>query len=377
MKYGHLERVSLVLRALSPVFIGSGERLNKKEYIFDVQNRQIHFPDLPRLVSFLKKRSLLSAYENFLANPRLNDLQAFLADRRVTADDYCHFVQYSIDAGEAVRAGNFREVLIFVKDPEGKPYIPGSSLKGAIRTALAAWLLQQGDWERDRSMVEKADSAVAPRRYLSRESDRLERRIFYRLNRRDRQGQQINNAVNDLMQAIRISDSRPLSYDNLTLVGKYDRKPDGTVSPIPIFRECLMPSSQACLEMTLDLPMLAQVGMDADTIEKALHYFAEQHYARFEQYFAELPEDADTAARQGVDVILGGGAGYVSKTVTYNLFPDRERALRIVSKIMVKHFPGHNHNSDVNRYKVSPHTLKTTVFREEYYPMGRCELLWQ
>ena len=52
MKFAHLERLNLTLRALAPVFIGSGEQLGKKEYIFDSPNALIYFPDFPRLVAF-------------------------------------------------------------------------------------------------------------------------------------------------------------------------------------------------------------------------------------------------------------------------------------------------------------------------------------
>ena len=53
MKYGHLEQFNLTLRVLSPVFIGSGRALSKKEYIFDPEEGTVSFPDFPRLVAFL------------------------------------------------------------------------------------------------------------------------------------------------------------------------------------------------------------------------------------------------------------------------------------------------------------------------------------
>ncbi|MEJ1731450.1 hypothetical protein SMA90_34510, partial [Escherichia coli] len=83
----------------------------------------------------------------------------------------------------------------------------------------------------------------------------------------------------------------------------------------------LKPDSEASLVITLDLPVLAKVGLTLGDIEKSLHSFADEYYANFEQHFAELSDDAPLAAQQGVDIILGGGAGYVSKTLTYNLFP--------------------------------------------------------
>ncbi|TEB14040.1 RAMP superfamily protein [Pelotomaculum sp. FP] len=376
MKYGHLERLNITLRSLSPVFIGSGERLNKKEYIFDAHKGVIYFPDFPRLVAFLKSRLLLPKYEEYLTQTRHNDFRAFLNENRIIEADYPSFISYSIAAGEASQAINFREVLTFIKDSEGHPYIPGSSIKGAIRTALAAYLIKKGDWDRLRLEIEGADSSVNARKYLARETSALEKRIFYRLGiQNPKDGQLIHSPINDLMQGIRISDSAPLSFENLVLTGKYDRKPDGAVNRLPIFRESLKPGSEAHLTMTLDKPMLAKVGLNLKSIEDALHSFADEHYANFEQCFAESSEDALVSAQQGVDIILGGGVGYVSKTITYNLFPQREQAVALATQIMVKQFPRHGHSKDAAMHQVSPHILKTTMYAGQYYQMGRCELI--
>ncbi|NMC26666.1 MAG: type III-A CRISPR-associated RAMP protein Csm5 [Syntrophomonadaceae bacterium] len=377
MRCGHLATINIKLRALAPVFIGSGERLKKKEYILDKQKGLIYFPDFPRMVSFLKQHSLLDAYENFLVNPNRGDFRAFLEENSVRAGDYTNFVNYSIDAGEAVRDVNFPEVLTFIKDPRGLPYIPGSSLKGALRTAVAADFLRKGDWERLRTGVERADDSKTPRWYMDRETKDLEKRVFYRLGiTNPKDGKEINSAVNDMMQGIRISDSAPIGFDCLTLAGKYDRKPDGSVNPLPIFRECLVPGTEACFTITLDKPVLDKVGLTIARIEEALNRFADDHYANYEQHFKELPSDADTAAKQGVDIILGGGSGYPSKTILYNLFGNRDRALPVVAKLMHRQFSSHSHGRDVTHYGVSPHILKTTLYKGAYYQMGRCELIF-
>ncbi|KAF1086195.1 RAMP superfamily protein [Sporotomaculum syntrophicum] len=60
----------------------------------------------------------------------------------VPENDYVTFVSYAIPAGEAVRAANFRELLTFFKDDKGRPDIPGSCVKGAVRTALVAQLMK-------------------------------------------------------------------------------------------------------------------------------------------------------------------------------------------------------------------------------------------
>lgn len=378
MKYGHLEMVKVKLRALGPVFIGSGQSFTKKEYILDTRQELIHFLDLSRFIVFLKERRLLPGYESFLLDQRAQDLQKFLNDNNVSPAEYGGFVSYTINAGEAVQNERFREVLTFIKDSQGYPYIPGSSLKGAVRTAIAAMMLAKGEWRREWRNIEQADDRVHPKKYLRWEAENLEKRIFQKLEYKDREGRIITNPINDLTRGIRISDSRPLDFENLTLAGKYDRKPEGDINSLPIFRECLAPGTEAHMTITLDLPVMKKAGLDLDGIKTALHHFADKHYENFEQYYAELPDDADISAQEGVDVILGGGAGFVSKTILYNLAENREKALQMTAKIMNKQFPpNHQHSKDVTFYKVSPHMLKTARYGGSNYQMGRCELIIQ
>ena len=197
-----------------------------------------------------------------------------------------------------------------------------------------------------RQDIERADTNINARRYLKREKDVLERQLYYRLQiRNPRDNRPVSGAINDFMQGIRISDSAPLDFSSLTLAGKYDRKPDGTVSPLPIFRECLKPDSEASLVITLDLPVLAKVGLTLGDIEKSLHSFADEYYANFEQHFAELSDDAPLAAQQGVDVYKRQGEElYLPKPILFVKNQNREgdaatkKALKGVEYIPLSYF---------------------------------------
>lgn len=376
MRYGHLERKKLILRTLSPIYIGSGQTLNKKEYIFDKEKETIHFVDLPALFSYLKRKNLLREYENFLLNRHRNDLLAFLQENNVEKEAFKSFIRYSIDGGEVAKEEKFKGVMTFIKDQEGRPYIPGSGIKGAIRTALAAYLLKKENLSYNKEEIGKAQIHRNPRAFLREKAGNLERKIFYKLDYKNQEnGEDKFNAINDFMRGIRISDSPPIDFQHLTLVGKYDRLPDGTVNKLSIYRECVAPGCEIEISMILEIPMLKAASIDGEIIEKALHSFADSHYENFEQYFKELNDDEDISTMAGVDFILGGGVGYPSKTIIYNLY-EREKALAIVSNYMMSSFQrNHNHHKDFSEYKVSPHTLKTAIYKGKYHQMGRCQLI--
>jgi len=379
--YGHLETIELILNTLSPVFIGSGRELSKKEYIFDKAEKIIHMPNLSGLISFLSERNLLTKYEEFLLQPEFNDLYVFLSKNGIAKKDYKAFVAYSIDAGEAAYSEKLRGILTFIKGADGKPYIPGSSLKGAIRTAIAAKMVKNGDFSNNIMSIEEAAKYYrGSKTYISREAQQLENRLFCTLGIKDPTNPdriRWDSILNDFMRGISISDSQPIAFENLTLCSKYDWLADGKVNILPIYRECLAPGTRVRFVMTLDIPVLKKAGIDKKFIEDALHKFSDFHYENYEQYFSKLGEDAVVTPKEGENIILGGGSGYVSKTLLYPLIQDRKKALKLVSTIMSKQFRDHNHGKDEIYYKVSPHTLKMALYKGRYYQMGRCELIFK
>ena len=71
-------------------------------------------------------------------------------------------------------------------------------------------------------------------------------------------------------------------------------------------------------------------------------------------------------------VYLGGGAGFVSKTIIYALFQKTE-GIKMIQNIFEKtDVPKvHKHGQDL-KYGVSPHILKCTHYRGKTVQMGLC-----
>ena len=55
---------------------------------------------------------------------------------------------YELDAAGVTRDDlNRRNIQAFIKDPYQKPYIPGSSLKGAVRNILLGMMIEQKEYD--------------------------------------------------------------------------------------------------------------------------------------------------------------------------------------------------------------------------------------
>jgi len=85
IKLDHLAKYRLVLTARSPVFIGSGLEVTKKEYYFDRRGKQVHILNLEKFIRLIIDKGLLDAYEKFILRGAYNVyLDGFFQDHNVS-----------------------------------------------------------------------------------------------------------------------------------------------------------------------------------------------------------------------------------------------------------------------------------------------------
>lgn len=360
----HLQHYTITITAEGPLFIGSGQSIGKKEYLFDPRRKRVSVPDMPKMCRFLQERRLMNAYESFMID-RTNgakDLSAWLRSQNIQEQECRPWIAYSIDSGDAVfEDRGKKEIAAFVKDPFGCPYVPGSSLKGALRTVLlaAAILDDPKDFQSNQKAILDGELSGGRQRVLKREVDQLEQKTFYTLGRDEKIRR---NAVNDMLSGLRIGDSAPLSVEDLTLCQKIDVLPDGQQRRLPILRECLKPGTVLRFPLTIDPRLFSRSPKE---LLQAAESFV-QNYDRC--YLRAFPVDDILG---GGNLYLGGGSGFVSKTVLYPLLG--ERGLRRTGEILSQQFRNHRHNQDIRR-GVSPHTLKCTKYQSRLYEMGACTM---
>lgn len=74
----HYWKVSLV--CLSPVFVGSGEKFKKSEYIYDKKAGEVYFLDESGWIRFLGRHGIMDDFSNaLLANPLHLNLFGYLS----------------------------------------------------------------------------------------------------------------------------------------------------------------------------------------------------------------------------------------------------------------------------------------------------------
>ena len=195
-----LQHYTITLHTEGPVFIGSGRTIGKKEYIYDRYANKVHIPNMEKMFAYFMKRGLLASYEEYLLNGKI-DFVYWLKDNRITEREFMPWIAYTMDSGDAViEQKSKKEILTSVKDAYGCPYVPGSSLKGKLRTLLARRSCVNGETLPDFS----ADGEVLLRMFGSSEPVRFARLQF--------------------------ADAFLLNYDQLKGVGVTEVKSENTIN---------------------------------------------------------------------------------------------------------------------------------------------------
>lgn len=361
-----LTKYDAEIEVIGPVFIGNGKEITKKEYLFFDNFQKIGVLDMPRFYSFLRRKGLQKKYEDFMMNNSGTDLRRWIRDNGLRAADVKPYMKYSIDVGDVDELGGKpKAVMEFIKDPYGKPYIPGSSIKGMLRTILLAYNIAADNKKyknNTQQLLENIEYKAERKKYLKNDAKNLESSAFYSLNRPDTKQ---NDAVNDILSGLIISDSDYLNVDDLVLCQKIERKPDGNEKGLPLLRECIKPGTKIKFTVTINNNLN---NIRKQDILNAVENFSDCYNKYFLSNFIGMDRVMDNT------VFLGGGSGFVSKTVIYPLLgkePGIDAAVKIFKNT---HVPKeHKHDKDKAMH-VSPHILKVTYIEGNVKQFGECRL---
>ncbi len=331
-----MKTYKIILEILTPLYIGNGTTLSKKDYVLRAGNVYVYEP--------IKLHGLLGVlYENFLMdNKTLTDL--LNNNRMVKNLDLKSALKHTVKSGDnSIKKSD--TINEFIKDAYGQPYIPGSSLKGAIRTALLAQEIRK-----NHSKFSQFRSEALNR---WSKSNQVEETAF---------GKIIDNKFKNL----RISDSRPTSPDNLILSKKIDVfKDNNSNNKLNLCRESLGPGTK--IEFDMSVLSDKEGVFTPENIMNAINEFTKEYKKRFLSKFNSFDEK-----HYGKNIIyLGGGTGFLTKTINYSLYGDK--ALEITANLLTNNFKRHNHRKDI-ALGISPRAKKCTKINNETMEIGICRM---
>ncbi len=236
--------MKLNLKTISPVAITDGNVLsNISDYYLD--NDAVHYIDNRKVESFfLKHPDLIEKFVNATLKSNENNRSNinFKADvlQKIMKVNPADYVKYSLPA-RGVPDSSKVQIKTIMKSA-GKPYLPGSSIKGAIKTALLYdWLIE----------------ANAGKNFLNNLCSNLKSRNFDKygflsdIEKHIRQFALKEN-TNGFVRTFRVSDTNTLPIDKVEVIKTHrlhltNSEKQGN---IPIVTEAIMEGNEFELELT-------------------------------------------------------------------------------------------------------------------------------
>ena len=339
------------LLAMAPIHTGSGDKYTSREFIYE--DGYFYFPDMGKFYNRMVEKGYDQKFERFLqekkASASNNRLISFLEDNRISDRDFGGYriketgfetEKNNIDS----KLGTINEVSKFMRDSYGNPYIPGSSLKGAIRTIL---MNTNPDWNNENVVKDKKENkSLIP------------------------WGAKKGQNYDDLFNTIRVSDSKPLRNDSLILVQKWDHKATTPlVKPLPLYREAIAPSTKINFTITT-------TTKEAGILMEELGQRAQAFYKEYKNFFlSDFPENKIQPNIQ-YPIYLGAGSGVWTKTIfekAKDILQERygnSRTTRMVEKGVLKLT-----KAPMKSVKTTQATRKLIMNNESFYEMGKANFM--
>lgn len=349
----HLQTCELTLTTQGLLFVGSGKKIPKKEYIFNMRKGTVSFLNEQAFFDLLVQYRLVDLFENYCMRSDDNLYSFLFKECGLTAEQVKPAILYEIGAGDAMDGQHsLKEINSLMRNAKQEAYIPGSSLKGAIRTVLLFTKMQNRDVTMH-SLSYDGKKAKIPEEYY--------------LNTLGLNEKNPDDAVNSVMRGIQVSDSEPVSNHNLTLCAKTDSSIHGNTHTINLCRECIAPGTHIRFRLTLDQSVLKGT-ITVQTLLNALNafYSYQQH-----TYASKFTKPTGSIQASGKCLMtFGGGAGFFTKSLAYPYLGEKEGLRWTVSQLQLS-FKTHHHEND---RIIAPRTMKYGKYLNKLYSFGTCEV---
>ena len=366
-------RNKMKLEVLTPLHIGGADyksKLDKKEYIFDKDKKTLTLIDNEKFIAFLIKKNLFEKYIAYIENNvnakvmvqnRNINLLNFLKANNIDKDiqDFRKKAPIKLD----MNIENMNDIKLMLRDVQGKPYIPGTSIKGAlINLLLVDYIIKNREkFSKEKRIIlsecKKTNDDRSIRNLkneIKKIVNQIEKSIIYGNNKDLEKSKRFGISVSD---SYSYSNTRTNFYQDID--EKRTNKPGEDKSrPMPVAREYIIANSIFDFDITLDIDLLEESKLKIKNIDDLIDSIENAM-----SYLIDVLEDKNSPRTE--NLVLGANTGFLQKTIVYALFEDEKERLEVVKKLLHKNQKNviGNHLNDkfaprvLNRIKINNKNL--------------------
>lgn len=364
-----IKKEKLRLEILTPTYIGGMEDKNLSNKDYYLENDIINIIGTSKLMKYLVENN---KYENFIKYINSSKKMNEILDIVIGEGNKEKVVKEKMKIESKVFERNeikLNNIDMFIKDSDNRPYIPASTLKGFITNAIGFNYIKNNEQKFKNCIIEIKNKINEPRE-LKKIWNTIQSYIFKETY------EDINNNMKwnlDLRTYISISDG--ISNKNLkTIIApkedfsvnvKYEK-----IKKLPIYREYICEEAIFDFEMIINYNKLKKLGVNSiDDILNMLQNYTDACF-EMDEKLVQRANMQNICVYRSVEknepnVILGGGAGYYSKSLLTALFSDSNELRNFVKRTLNKK---HEH---IKKDTISsPRTLKLAKYNSNYYVVG-------
>ena len=386
------ETYKMAVGILTPVNIACDEVLKANEYLYDAKTSTVYFLNQMMWHKFIYTHNLFDEYERYIKGSSEKSLYEWLQSFGYKINDIKLAIKSKAFAHVNVLKSKktLNDIVLQSKLIDGTPFIPGSSIKGVIRTAILYDLLNKNReikkryWNEIKSLRSSMKSAQI-KKYLindinkdiNKKATNLEVALLHKLNLVNKENKPIKqfNAVCSVMRGISVGDSEHINQAvPMEVLQKIDlglNKDVDAGKEMPVFRECILPKAKFNFQLKIDKTMTKEIGINSiDDLLRMLQNYFDFVNDIFKSAFGKRREHLFDEINGG-NIYLGSNTGFLTKTLVMALADRKEEAVDFIRDLLDMNFnqkdPKHNGIKDT---KISPRTLKATKYKGNTILMG-------
>lgn len=391
MSISNFEYKKMSVTCLGPVHITDEVgTVYSYQCLYDAGSRRVYFLNERLWVKFLYKHDLLAEFEELIKTRlRAGTLCEWVQEKGFKIEDLGDAVtDYAgVEVAPEILAANkmrLTEIVRTVHNVEGQPYIPGSSIKGALRTGLLFSLLLQEDKLRNAAWAEVSriinDNRLRDKNSaFARLAQKLEIVLLHRLKipKNEYSAELMPQASMNcsIMKGLSVSDSYSSGKTIPVIVQKREavyivKTGQVKTKNLTLFRECLPPGAHQHFSITLDKAVFGGIGItSAAELIKRQRDFTDFVLQREKIIFGQALKQ-EFAMAENANLFLGSGSGFLSKSLLLALAPDQKSFTDAAAVILHNNFYKHAHLR-LDKF-AAPRGLQTAKTHKGITLMGVC-----
>lgn len=305
-----MNKLKIKITTVTPVTIGSGNELSPyADYVID--NNRIYYIDRKKLQQKIAKDdNLLESYVTGISSKMDNnrsefDLKRFLINTvRTNIEDVSLFHCPLISQ----KQGSKLAIKSMLKTPFHEPYIPGSTIKGVLKTVLMY------NWLSEKSSCEWIESFLSKCKDNRRESDNEIKKMHEELEKKF----EYSESHPQILQ--QITDSNPISRNSVMVVDCY--------RDMPLRLECIPTGVISEFELNLEGKSWQELAKEINrysynTLFRDLEIIENIDDDNLNEYYNQLNDIhdlIDNAPESTAYLRIGCGKGYYFNSISEAIY---------------------------------------------------------